>query len=95
MWPLYEPLASQTDPIWTAQLLWTYTVTAALSELAVEGSNQHEIGVASCWESLILSAQKPGLGQGFFLRPHLCISLFYGPLVFWHTGAIAPGATHP
>ena len=25
VWPLYEPLASQTDPIWTAQLLWTYT----------------------------------------------------------------------
>ena len=27
MWPLYEPQASQTDPIVTAQLLWTYTVT--------------------------------------------------------------------
>ena len=61
MWPLYEPQASQTDPTLTAQLLWTYT--AALSELTARSRQLRaptsiEIGVASCWESLILSSPK-------------------------------------
>ena len=86
--PLYEPQASQTDPILTAQLLWTHTVTSCVTADRAPTSMTSVCGQL-LGDSVILSSQKAWLRARLLLKAtHVCTSLaphhFCGS---WHTGA--------